>query len=139
MSNKFVIVSDSTTDLPVELANEIELVVIPLSVHIGDKTYVNYLDEREIKTKDFYDQVMNGALPTTSQVNPTDYEDTSTQSFVDLYNESIELGIEGVSVLNDFLDGEREVFDDYLQGKCYDSGREEGIAMRYFDSIYLKK
>src|SRR5690606_40983076 len=40
------------------------------------KTYVNYLDEREIKTKDFYDQVMNGALPTTSQVNPTDYEDT---------------------------------------------------------------
>jgi DegV family protein with EDD domain len=76
MSNKFVIVSDSTTDLPVELANEIELVVIPLSVHIGDKTYVNYLDEREIKTKDFYDQVMNGALPTTSQVNPTDYEDT---------------------------------------------------------------
>lgn len=71
--------------------------------------------------------------------NPTDYEDTSTQSFVDLYNESIELGIEGVSVLNDFLDGEREIFDDYLQGKCYDSGREEGIAMRYFDSIYLKK
>lgn len=72
-------------------------------------------------------------------LNPTDLQDISTQSFVDLYNESIQLGIEGVLVLNDVLDHKRSNFDDYLKGKCYDTGKEEGVEMKYFDSIYLKK
>jgi hypothetical protein len=25
-----------------------------------------------------------------------------------------------------------------LQGACYDSGRAQGVEMKYFDSIYLK-
>ena len=71
--------------------------------------------------------------------NPTDKDDISTQSFVDLYNESIQLGIEGVEVLSEVLEGKRRDFDSYLNGKCYDTGRPEGVEMKYFDSIYLKK
>lgn len=71
--------------------------------------------------------------------NPTDINDTSTQSFVDLYNESIGLGIEGIDVLNEVLEGKRREFDAYLKGQRYDTGRQEGVEMKYFDSIYLKK
>lgn len=70
--------------------------------------------------------------------NPTDITDTSTQSFIDLYNESIDLGLKGIALMNDVMGGKESTFDSLLQGACYDSGRAEGIEMKYFDSIYLK-
>lgn len=68
--------------------------------------------------------------------NPTDINDTSTQSFVDLYNESIDTGIQAVQVLEDVLNGERASVDDFVQGRCYDTGRSEGKPMLYYNSIY---
>lgn len=51
---KFKIVTDSCVDLTAEMAKALDLVVLPLSVTIEEKSYRNYLDEREIKFKDFY-------------------------------------------------------------------------------------
>ncbi|WP_232505389.1 zinc dependent phospholipase C family protein [Erysipelothrix larvae] len=70
--------------------------------------------------------------------NPTNAEDISTQSFVDLYNESIDLGIDGLSVLQELFDGSRHTIDSFTQGKCYDTGRLEGVPMKFYDSIYDK-
>ena len=70
--------------------------------------------------------------------NPADPTDISTQSFIDIYNQSIDLGIETLEFLENKLEHKEESFETILQGKCYDTGKKEGLEMRVFDSIYLK-
>ncbi len=70
---KFKIVTDSCVDLPAEMAKSLDLIVLPLSVTIEDKSYRNYLDEREIKFKDFYQLLRERRIAKTSQVNPEQY------------------------------------------------------------------
>lgn len=70
--------------------------------------------------------------------NPTNVDEVSTQSFVDIYNQSIDLGLDALAHLNQTLETKEIRFDDLLQGRCYDTGRSEGFAMVVYDSIYLK-
>ena len=51
----FVLVSDSSCDLPQALVEQFGLKIVPLTVNIGGKIYKNYLDESEIGFKEFYD------------------------------------------------------------------------------------
>lgn len=73
--NDFVVMTDSCCDLPAELANQMELEVLPLSVHLQDKEYLNYLDEREITFHDFYVQLRAENTCTTSAVNMEAFRD----------------------------------------------------------------
>ena len=65
----YVIFTDSSADLTAELVQELGVEVLPLTVLIGEKPFLNYPDNREIDPKDFYDQVRGGAMPTTSALN----------------------------------------------------------------------
>ena len=65
----YVIITDSSCDLPAGLAEELGLVVLPLSVQINGKTYENYLDEREISFTDFYGLLKDGKMGKTSAAN----------------------------------------------------------------------
>lgn len=67
--NTFSIVTDSSCDLPEQLAREMDLTVLPLAFVIEGKEYDNYLDERDISLRDFYTQLRAGAPCTTSAVN----------------------------------------------------------------------
>ena len=67
--NDFAIVTDSSCDLPGKLAEELELTVLPLAVHLDGKDYFNYLDGREISFKDFYGKLREELKCTTSAVN----------------------------------------------------------------------
>ena len=69
MTNEYVIVTDSSCDLPPEMAQELGLIVLPLTVALEGKEYANYLDGREIGFKDFYDRIRSGAVGTTSAAN----------------------------------------------------------------------
>ena len=71
----FVIMTDSCCDLTAQLAEELEVTVLPLSVLVGEKTFRNYLDGREVGFHEFYDFIRNGAMPTTSAVSVGDFED----------------------------------------------------------------
>ena len=71
----FVIMTDSCCDLTAQLAEELGVKVLPLSLLIGEETYRNYLDGREIGFKEFYDRVRGGSMPTTSAVSVGDFED----------------------------------------------------------------
>lgn len=66
---EYVIITDSSCDLPAELARELEVEALPLTVVLDGQTYQNYLDEREIKTETFYRCLKEGKLGTTSAVN----------------------------------------------------------------------
>ncbi len=67
--NDYIIMTDSCCDLPVELAKELDLSVVPLSVLINNNTYKNYLDGREISFKEYYAILRDGSLGKTSAVN----------------------------------------------------------------------
>ncbi len=58
------IVTDSTADLPPQVAHDLGISVVPLSVIFGDEVYREGID---IDHDLFYDKLINGkVLPTTS-------------------------------------------------------------------------
>ena len=71
----FVIITDSCCDLTAQMAEDMGLLVQPLSLQMGENTYKNYLDGREIGFKEFYDRLRGGELGTTSAVSVGDFTD----------------------------------------------------------------
>ena len=65
--SKFVITADSTVDLPKAFLEEKQVPVVSLSYIIDGATY---RDGEGLTSKEFYDKIREGAMPTTSQVNP---------------------------------------------------------------------
>ena len=68
------ILTDSCCDLTADMVEELNLRVLPLSFTMNGKTYKNYSDGREMDNATFYEHIKNGAMPTTSQVNPDEWE-----------------------------------------------------------------
>ena len=74
------IVTDSTSDITSDLAQELGITVVPLTVFFGHESF---LDRVEISTDDFYKRLANESIfPTTTQPAPG--------IFVDVYNKLAE-------------------------------------------------
>ncbi|MBS3750203.1 MAG: DegV family protein [Anaerolineales bacterium] len=74
--NKIAIVTDSTAYLTPEAVQKYNIHVLPLKLHWKGKSY---LDGVEIKPRDFYTQLGNGApIPTTSQPAMSEFLDIYT-------------------------------------------------------------
>ena len=69
----YVIMTDSSCDLPAALADEMELTVLPLYVDVDGQKYTNYLDEREIAFSDIYAKLRTKCPAKTSSVNMLDF------------------------------------------------------------------
>lgn len=68
---KIKLITDSTSDFTQELINKYDIEVLPLYVHVGEKTYK---DGESITLEEMYEGIKNGGpFPTTSQVNPQDF------------------------------------------------------------------
>jgi DegV family protein with EDD domain len=74
---KFALVADSCVDLPLDVVTKMELNIIPMIVNIDDKTYRNYIDERELTTEQFNTFLRNKAKPRTSQPNAQEVMDVA--------------------------------------------------------------
>lgn len=67
------IIVDSTCDLPSDLAQEMGLIVVPLSVHFGEETFRDGID---ISPEAFIERLRSAeSLPTTSQPSVPAFED----------------------------------------------------------------
>jgi len=67
------IVTDSTADLPPQLADELGITVVPVYVNFGEKSYRDGVD---IGHDEFYQKLAEGPIhPTTSQPPPSDFAD----------------------------------------------------------------
>ena len=80
---KIAIVTDSTADLPKEIAKKNAITVVPLKVNFQDKNYTEGVD---ITNQEFYEKLEeSNTLPTTSQPSPSDfskaYEDLLQQNY----------------------------------------------------------
>ena len=72
-----IITADSTCDLPDYLVQENDIVILPLSILLGENSY---LDGIEIHPKDIYEHVAKtGELPKTAAVTPQQYTDVFKQ------------------------------------------------------------
>lgn len=63
----YIIMTDSTADLPDSYLTEHNIAVISLPYTIDGVTYTK---ENSLSEKEFYDKMRAGSLPTTSQANP---------------------------------------------------------------------
>ena len=84
MMNQFALFTDSSCDLPLHLAEEMELTVLPLTLHMDGRDYKNYLDERDIAYPDFY-----AALPKAQSVKTSA---TNTQAFIEAMEPVLDAG-----------------------------------------------
>lgn len=84
--NKYIIVTESTADLPADLIIKHGIKVMPMLFHLDGKTYKDNVLKPEIEFKEFYNILKNGVFPTTSQLNPNDYEDFLTPFLKDGYD-----------------------------------------------------
>lgn len=67
--SEYVIMTDSSCDLPADIESRFGIVTLPLTVTVGGKNYKNYLDGREITAKQFYDKLRAGEMAVTAAVN----------------------------------------------------------------------
>ena len=72
---EYVLMTDSCCDLSAAMAEELGLVVLPLSLNLSGGVYRNFLDGREIGFSDFYARVRNGEEAVTSAVNVGEFEE----------------------------------------------------------------
>ena len=68
MSN-FIILTDSCCDLTQEMADQLGLKVVPLTVTSPKGDFKNYLDHREVTPETFYGYLRAGDMCKTSAVN----------------------------------------------------------------------
>lgn len=71
----YVIVTESTTDLPPDLVNELGITLIPMAFGFENESYLNYPDNREMDIHKFYERVKNGERSTTALVNSKTFEE----------------------------------------------------------------
>lgn len=71
---EFTIMTDSCCDMTAAMAEELELSVLPLSLHMGEAVYRNWLDGRDIGFPEFYSRVRGGENATTAAVSVGDFE-----------------------------------------------------------------
>jgi len=80
--SRIAIVTDSTSDIPVDLVKKNSITSVPLSVIFRDATYLD--DGKEITIEDFYKKLKTAEdLPTTTQPTPKDFVETYTSLLKD--------------------------------------------------------
>lgn len=76
------IITDSTADLPREIALKYDIDIVPLTIHLGDKSWKDYYD---VEPHEYYELLKKTtAFPTTSQPTP--------QDFINAYSPYVEKG-----------------------------------------------
>jgi len=71
------VVTDSGSDIPLEVAKELGITIVPVYVYFGDKAYKDGVD---IGPDELYKRLVEGPIyPTTTQPMPTDFAKTYSE------------------------------------------------------------
>lgn len=86
--NNIKIITDSTSDLPLEIIEKYDIEVLPLTVQFGNEVY---RDKVDITLTEFLEKMnTSGIFPTTSQINP--------QTFYECYKKHLDNGFKVISI-----------------------------------------
>ena len=75
MNQSYVILTESSSDLTPELAEQAGAEVLPLSFTMEGKNYPHYPDQRAMSIPEFYERMRNGAVAVTAAANVADLTD----------------------------------------------------------------
>ena len=81
---EYVIATDSTADLPMEMIERFEIPVLPLMVEMGERNFMHCADYREMSAKTFYQELRSGKQARTAQV--------TIETFVNAFTPILEQG-----------------------------------------------
>lgn len=76
MMSDFKIITDSTSDLSQEMVDDLDVTVIPMDFTVGIDSFLDYPDERELASHDFYTRIAAGESSTTNQISLAVFNDT---------------------------------------------------------------
>lgn len=76
--NKYIIATDSTCDLNINIINKYDIKVIPMSINLNEMSFEHYPDFRNYSCEKFFEELDKGAIATTSQITPQKYLDFFT-------------------------------------------------------------
>ncbi len=113
---QYVITTDNNSDLPEAFYQEHGVKVINLSYIINDVIYDGV--ERSLSTKEFYQEVRNGAMPLTQQVNPENsrvFFSEIVKAGYDILHIAFSSGLSGT--YNSCHLGAEEVMEEYPESK----------------------
>lgn len=89
VSNRIALITDSTCDIPMEWREKYDITVVPLTIIMGDR---QYLDGVDLTAERFYELLpQTTRLPTTSQPAP--------REFLDAYKAAAEKGYQEAVVI----------------------------------------
>jgi DegV family protein with EDD domain len=74
MSRNYQLFCDATNDLPAEVIERLDVHIIPMEVVLDDICFQYDMYEKELSCKEFYKQLREGKLSSTSQITPVVYE-----------------------------------------------------------------
>lgn len=70
--NEYVLLTDSTSDLPKEIVDEFDIKVLPMKFALGGELHV---DDGSVSVDNFYEKIKNKSIVSTSQINPGEFEE----------------------------------------------------------------
>ena len=116
----YIIITDSSCDLPDNLVKALELEVLPLSFIMDGKTYRNWPDNREMSPDQFYGKEREGLMATTNAVNVGEAAD-AIEAVLKQGKDALILAFSsGLSTTcNSFQIAARELAEQYPDRKIY--------------------
>ncbi|NLL91263.1 MAG: DegV family protein [Ruminococcaceae bacterium] len=84
--NKYMIFTESTTDLGNDMIKSLGIQVVPLTFTIGGVDHKEMAEEGEMTYSKFYERLRNGEMSSTSQVNVSEFEDAFSPFLEDGYD-----------------------------------------------------
>ena len=118
--NTYRIITDSSCDMTQEMADALELEIVPLYVHYRGKEYPNYLDGRALDTAEFYQGLRSGEMTSTAAVNPAQWKEVA-RPVLDAGQDVLILAFSsGLSTtFNAAFMAAQELLEEYPQRKIY--------------------
>lgn len=83
MMEDYIIITDATCDLPVDIIKNLDIVVLPMEFIMDNVIYSHHPDERDMSFHEFYSHLRMGKMSTTSQINYNTYKSV----FSDILNQ----------------------------------------------------
>lgn len=116
----FKIITDSTCDLSQEMVDELNVTVIPMNFTIGTDSFLDYPDERDLASHDFYTRIASGESSTTNQISLATFADTfepALKEGMDVIYLAFSSGLSGT--YNNSIIAARDLAEKYPDRKIY--------------------
>lgn len=116
----YIILTDSSCDLPACIVEELGIEVLPLRVNLNGREFRNYPDERELDHREFYAALRNGGEASTSAVNPGEFTEVMTP-FLENGKDILYIGFAGAlsSTCQNGAIAAQELKEKYPERKIY--------------------